>query len=349
MDTPNNNTESRKHKHLSFEERMTIQIRLKDGHSAYRIAKELNRPINTVLNEIRRGTVVQKKQNQTVQIYLADAGQANYSKNRNHSKTAFKLLQCQDFITFVSGKLLKDKWSIDACVGYATLLKLYEPEERVCTKTLYSYAALGLLPFTVMDLPLVLKRSSKKSRVRKHKKNLGQSIEERPDHIETREEFGHWEIDTVIGKKTKDDNVLLTIVERQTRNSIFLKIPDKTSESVSKGILELREYFGSKFDQVFKSITADNGLEFAGLYKLETELETQVYFAHPYASYERGTNERHNGLIRRFIAKGKAISDHSAEAIAFIEDWCNTLPRKILGYRTPEELFEKQLDLIYST
>jgi IS30 family transposase len=78
-------------------------------------------------------------------------------------------------------------------------------------------------------------------------------------------------------------------------------------------------------------------------------VETQVYFAHPYASYERGTNERHNGLIRRFIAKGKAISDHSAEAIAFIEDWCNTLPRKILGYRTPEELFEKQLDLIYST
>ena len=349
MDTPNNNTESRKHKHLSFEERMTIQIRLKDGHSAYRIAKELNRPINTVLNEIRRGTVVQKKQNQTVQIYLADAGQANYCKNRNHSKTAFKLLQCQDFITFVSSKLLKDKWSIDACVGHATLLKLYEPEERVCTKTLYSYAALGLLPFTVMDLPLVLKRSSKKYRVRKQKKNLGQSIEERPDHIETGEEFGHWEIDTVIGKKTKDDNVLLTIVERQTRNSIFLKIPDKTSESVSKGILELREYFGSKFDQVFKSITADNGLEFAGLYKLESELETQVYFAHPYASYERGTNERHNGLIRRFIAKGKAISDHSAEAIAFIEDWCNTLPRKILGYRTPEELFEKQLDLIYST
>lgn len=99
---------------------------------------------------------------------------------------------------------------------------------------------------------------------------------------------------------------------------------------------------------MFKSITADNGLEFAGLYKLESELETQVYFAHPYASYERGTNERHNGLIRRFIAKGKAISDHSAEAIAFIEDWCNTLPRKILGYRTPEELFEKQLDLIYA-
>lgn len=106
----------------------------------------------------------------------------------------------------------------------------------VCTKTLYSYTALGLLPFGVTDLPLLLKRNPKKSRVKKHKKNLGQSIEERPDHVETREEFGHWEIDTVIGKKTKDDNVLLTIVERQTRNSIFLKIPDKTSESVSQGV-----------------------------------------------------------------------------------------------------------------
>ena len=86
MDTTNYITESRKHKHLDFEERMTIQIRLKDGYSAYNIAKELNRPINTVLNEIRRGSVDQIKQNQLVKIYLADAGQANYDKNRNYSK-----------------------------------------------------------------------------------------------------------------------------------------------------------------------------------------------------------------------------------------------------------------------
>ena len=212
MDNNNFTTESRKHKHLNFEERLTIQLRLKDGYTPYRIAKELNRPINTVLNEIRRGTVDQIKINQRVKIYLADAGQANYAKNRIHSKPSFKLLQCEEFITFLTRKLLKENWSIDSCVGYAVLHKIYKPSEMICTKTLYSYTALGLLPFTNMDLPLVLKRSTKSCKVRKHKKHLGKSIEERPDYIETREEFGHWEIDTVIGKKTKDDQVLLTIM-----------------------------------------------------------------------------------------------------------------------------------------
>lgn len=348
MDSTNYTTESRKYKHLHFKERITIELRLKDGHSAYSIAKELNRPINTVLNEIRRGTVDQIKQNQRVQVYLADAGQAAYDKNRKNSQPSFKLLQCEEFIAFVANKVLNENWSLDACVGYATLHKSFEPSEMVCTKTLYSYAALGLLPFTVMDLPLVLKRSPKNSKVRKHKKHLGQSIEERPAHIDDRKEFGHWEIDTVIGKKTKDDNALLTLVERQTRNAIFLKISDKTSGAVSNAISKLRDFFGSKFSQVFKTITADNGLEFSELHKLGSELETQIYFAHPYASHERGTNERHNGLIRRFIPKGKAIADYTCESIANIESWCNTLPRKILGYKTPEELFEGHLDLIYT-
>lgn len=348
MDTTNYITESRKHKHLNFQERLTIQLRLKDGYTPYLIAKELNRPINTVLNEMKRGTVDQIRQNQPVKIYIADAGQARYDTNRNHSQPSFKLLECETFINFVTGKILNKKWSLDACVGHAKLEKLFLPSEMVCTKTLYSYTALGLLKFNVADLPLVLRRKSTNSKIRKHKKNLGQSIEARPVHIENREEFGHWEIDTVIGKKTKDDNVLLTIVERQTRNALFLKIPDKTSASVSKGLLEFKDLFGSKFNQVFKTITADNGLEFSELHKLESEIGTQVYFAHPYASHERGTNERHNGLIRRFIPKGKAISNYSTDSIANIENWCNTLPRKILGYKTPEDLFEAQLDLIYA-
>ena len=73
-----------------------------------------------------------------------------------------------------------------------------------------------------------------------------------------------------------------------------------------------------------------------------------MYFTHPYSSFEKGTNERHNGLIRRFIPKGKCISDYSSDDIIFIEEWMNTLPRKILNYKTPEELFEMHLDKIYS-
>ena len=99
---------------------------------------------------------------------------------------------------------------------------------------------------------------------------------------------------------------------------------------------------------MFKTITTDNGSEFAALRKLVETSQTLVYYAHPYASWENGSNERHNRLVRRFIAKGKRISDYGLDAIARIEDWFNSLPSKTLGYRTPDELVEAELDKIYA-
>lgn len=348
MDYPKITTESRKHKHLSYEERMTIQIRLKDGCTAYRIAKELKRPINTVINEIKRGTVPQIIQNKKVMIYLADAGEAIYNRNRKHCGRKFKRFICSDFIDDVCEEIKDKNWSVDAAVGFTIKSGKYSQEDTVCTKTLYHYIDLGLLEITNLDLPLKVRRSTKPKRIRHHKMKLGTSIDERPKSVDTREEFGHWEIDTVRGLKSKEDNVLLTITERQTRNSIIRLIPSKTADAVKKALEEIKTLFGSKFSQVFKTITGDNGLEFAELSTLEKDTETKVYFAHPYSSHERGTNERHNGLIRRFIPKGVQISKFDIEYIAFIEDWCNQLPRKILGYQSPEELFDEALDIIYS-
>jgi IS30 family transposase len=100
---------------------------------------------------------------------------------------------------------------------------------------------------------------------------------------------------------------------------------------------------------VFKTITSDNWSEFSELHELESKTSTKVYFTRPYSSFERGTNERHNGLIHSFIPKGKSINDYSDEDISFIEEWMNSLPRRILGYNTPEELFEDELDAIYAS
>ena len=97
MNYPNHNIESRKNKHLNFKERMTIEIRLADGCSAYKIAKELQRPINTIINEIRRGTTTQIKQGKHVEMYLADTGEAVYTKNRRNSCRTFKRLQCTTY------------------------------------------------------------------------------------------------------------------------------------------------------------------------------------------------------------------------------------------------------------
>lgn len=182
----------------------------------------------------------------------------------------------------------------------------------------------------------------------KNLKNLGRSIDERPYDVEARNEFGHWKIDTVIGRKTKGDNVVLTLVERLTRKYIALKIAGKNSAAVAAGIAELKKHFGSKFSEVFKTITSDNGPEFSELASIEDDTDTMVYFAHPYSSWERGSNERHNGLLRRFIPKGRRIDSYSEEEILFVADWCNSLPRKVLGYYTPDELFDKELDKIYA-
>jgi IS30 family transposase len=348
MDYLNDNTELRKNKHLNYDERMTIQIRLKDGFTPYKIAKELRRSINTVSNEIRRGTTTQIIQGKEVELYFAETGEAIYDKNRLNSCRTFKRLECSEFINYVADKIKHDSWSPDACVGYALETNQFERSEMVCTKTLYNYIDLGLMPIKNADLPLKLRRNTKPKRVRQHKKKLGKSIEERSADIESREEFGHWEIDTVIGEKSGQDKVLLTIVERKTRNAIVRQIASKTADIVVKELKKIQNMFGDQFSQVFKTITGDNGSEFADLSSIEAKTETQVYFTHPYSSFEKGTNERHNGLIRRFIPKGKRMSDYNTSDIAFIEDWMNTLPRKILGYKTPEELFEEQLDLIYA-
>jgi len=110
---------------------------------------------------------------------------------------------------------------------------------------------------------------------------------------------------------------------------------------------DLQAQYSERWNEIFKTIITDNGSEFADLSRLEAVSQTLVYYAHPYTSCEKGGVERHNRLIRRFIAKGKAIKDYTAEQICAIEEWCNNLPRKILAYHTPDELFEWRLDYIY--
>lgn len=345
MDNLKYTTEIRKNQHLCLDEREEIQIRLKDGWSIYRIAKSLNRSYNTIKTEIKRGTV--EMYGGHVKRYKATAGQQTYESNRQTCRKQYKRLIVSAFIHWVEEEFREKHWSLDACVGRATLMNIFTRDKIVCTKTLYNYVDNGLLQIKNIDLPEKLRRNTKTKRVRENKKHLGKSIEERPDSVETREEFGHWEFDSVLGSKNAGEAVILTLVERMTRNAIWLKIEDHSSRAVTKAVLKLKNEFGNYFPSVFKTITADNGSEFADLSGSVTD-GTEVYFTHPFSSWEKGTNEFHNRILRRFIPKGKSISGYNEEDIAFMADWSNSLPRKILGYRTPEELFEEQLDRIYA-
>ena len=216
----------------------------------------------------------------------------------------------------------------------------------ICVKTLYNYVDSMLLALRNIDIPLKVRRRKRRCNVKENLKHLGRSIDERPDEIASRNEFGHWEKDTVIGSKSKSDKAVSTIVERLTRKYIALKIEGKTASAVSAAMQSLQKYYGDKFSQIFKTITSDNGSEFAELAELENNTTTKVYFAHPYSSWERDSNERHNGLLRRMVPKGKRIDKYTSDDILFTADWCSLLPRRILDDKTPDDLFKNELDKI---
>jgi len=347
MASSHSNTDKRTFKHLTAFDRGRIAALHKEGKSLQAIANAVGCHKSTISRELQRGTVTQMKTNgKMVKIYFPDTGQRVYEENRKACGAKFKLDKAIHFIQFAENKILKERWSPDAICGYAKYCGLFE-DNIVSTKTLYNYIDSGLLGVKNIDLSMKVRLNTKKKHSRKNKRVLGRSIEERPSEVEDRQEFGHWEIDTVIGKKTKD-NALLTLTERKTRNEIIFKIDAKDTLSVTDALEKLKYQYGNQFSKVFKSITADNGSEFADLGIDFEKNTTKVYFTHPYASWERGTNERHNGLIRRFIPKGKSISSVDDQTISYVENWCNRLPRKALGYKTPGECFQKELTLLAS-
>lgn len=216
----------------------------------------------------------------------------------------------------------------------------------------YSYIDKGIfLKLTNKNLPVKKNEKRKYNKVKKQqaRANAGDSIEKRPEEIEKREEFGHWEMDSVIGQRGKSKNTLLVLTERKTRDEIIFKLPDHTDEAVVAALDRLERKWGDMFRQVFKTITVDNGSEFADVEGLERsilvegEKRTHLYYCHPYSSWERGTNEVTNKMVRRKVPKGTNFDDKTDEEIEKIEGWINNYPRRIHGYHTAAECFDEEI------
>lgn len=218
---------------------------------------------------------------------------------------------------------------------------------RICTKTLYNYIDQGIFPnLTNKDLPREGKELKRKQRrVRRSYRNIdGKSIWERPETANGRSEAGHWEMDCIEGPKGKGDNCLLTMVDRKLRKTLIFKLPSQTQDSVIKVLDKMERKMGRvKFAETFKTITVDNGSEFLNHKKMEQSLRsknrnrTEIYYCHPYSSWERGTNEQTNGMVRRFIPKGTLISPISKEDILEIETWINNYPRRLFDGKSATE------------
>ena len=167
----------------------------------------------------------------------------------------------------------------------------------------------------------------------------GRNIEERPPEVENRNEQGHWEMDCVVGRQGTTA-ALLVMTERASRKELIFKLQSKTQANAINVINALERQHQGNFANIFKSITMDNGTEFLDMQSLEQSCinadskRTTCYYAHPFSSWERGSNENANKLIRRFIPNGTDISTSTDDDIKRIEHWINNYPRKILGYKT---------------
>ena len=345
---------SRKGKHLTREERVVAERMSRGGRPPRDIAEVLGRSRRTIERELVRGRVEHKDSELRVRVvYSSDRGQDLYDLNATAKGPQLKLGANHALAEHIAERIINHKESPDVV---AFRMREAQMDGAVCTKTLYSYIDQGLIP-GVSNETLWEKRnrrngprrSLRRSRKRPQKR---ESIENRPAHVNSRKEFGHWEIDLVVGPTKGSNAALLTLVERKTRHVVCRKIPDKSQASVLRAIRAIESQFGARlFRSLFKSITADNGSEFLDVENLQRSAfskrqRTRLFYAHPYASWERGSNENANRMIRRFVAKGRDIARFTQKAIQEVARWINEYPRRLLGYIAPQQLFTNELEAI---
>jgi IS30 family transposase len=159
------------------------------------------------------------------------------------------------------------------------------------------------------------------------------SIDERPAIVDTRQRLGDWEVDTIVGKGHR--HAIVSLVERKSRLALLRKVENKTAQAVADAVIELMKSLPVRTH----TITADNGKEFADHERIAKVLNTDLYFAHPYSSWERGTNENMNGLVRQYFPKKCSFATITETDIEFVMERLNNRPRKCLGFKSPNQVF----------
>lgn len=338
-------------KHLSQNDRIKMETMLNSGHKVVEVAEYLHVHRSTIYREIKRGEYTHRNSDYTEETrYSSDLGQKNHDWNAQGKGRNIKIGNDRPLAEYIEGKIIEDKYSPEAALAAAAESGI-EFTTSISVRTLYRYIDKGIfLKLTNKDLPVKGKRKKHNKRVKVQKRaSAGESIENRPDEVKDREIFGHWEMDTVKGKQGVTKSCMLVLTERKTRDEIIVKLPDQKAASVVEAIDRLERKWGNMFTKVFRSITVDNGVEFSDYEGLERsvlhegEKRTFAFYCHPYSSWERGSNENNNRLIRRHIPKGEDFDEKQDRDIEYIENWINNYPRGIFGFKTSAQLFEEEI------
>lgn len=336
----------RQYRRMTWDDRLRIEALYNAGHTYRFIAEQTGFTPAAIHYEVKRGlyTHLDWKTYDFVKRYSAQIAHESAVYNASAKGQQIKLGKRHDYAREVAQRIHKGE-SPDSIVG----TKRKKGEWTVSTPTLYRYILCGFIPnVTAKDLseqPSCRRRTYQRT-LRSHAPK-GKSIEQRPREICTRQTFGHWELDSIIGKSKGTKQSLLTLTERKTRFEIVIRVNEKTSRETVKALDRIIPHFPHG---TFKTITVDNGSEFQDCYGMEHDSKgnkrLDVYYCHPYTSSERGTNERNNRMLRRYFPKGESLQSYSQKDCDRAADAINNIPRKILNYSTAKELFDKELEIL---
>lgn len=334
-----------------FDETKRAQLEVLDraGHSKKDIAMLLGCHVSTIYRELKRGRCKQRHwELYEYYVYSRDVAEADAKKKRANCGAPMKLGGNLQLAAYVERRIVEDRWSPAAVAAELRRSDL----GYLCEDTIYRYIHRRVFK-TLRPSHLPEKgirkhpwpdpnKSEEKEKERK-KRCFGASIEQRPAVVSTRSTFGHWEMDCVVGKSRGSDQSVLVLTERLTRAELCFKLPKKDSASVVAAM----DYLSRRcsFSKIFKTITMDNGSEFANAPRLEHtasgKRRTRCYYCHPYCSSERASNENANRLIRRWFKKGQSLSAVGNAECLRVAHWMNTYPRQILGWKTASEAFQE--------
>lgn len=325
-------------KRLTLNERIVIETLLHENKSKSYIANQLNRSRSSITREINNWV---KKPSDKYNAELAHwCAKETYLNKRNLDK-----INTHKRLKLFVYKGLLNKLSPEQIAGRIKILYPNDPVMSISHEAIYQHIYKHRQSYLGKKLIKLLPYHHHKRRdKRKFSKNRVRikdqvSIDSRPQHIQLREEVGHWEGDLMIGVGQK--SAIATVVERKTRYTFIMKIDNRKSKTVTKAFAKSLNTLPKN---IRKSMTYDNGIEMANHKWLTNNTGIDIYFAHPYSSWERGTNENTNGLIRRFFPKGTDFNSITIKQLKDAEYSLNNRPRKVLGYKTPNEKLSEEIN-----
>lgn len=342
-------------KNLTYTQRLQIEALFNAKISKQDIANQIGVSLRTIQRELKRGEYehTTKRSNfwwkepkyKKVIKYSADISYQHYKWKCSKKGRPLKIGHDYELVNYINNRVENEDITPHAVWGQIQREKM-PFKTNFSRQTLYNY----MKECIIINKTIGNQKHKKKKQSKQMKRvSRGVSIEKRPQEINDRLIFGHWEGDCVCGP-TRTTFFMLT--ERLTRFELIFKMENQKGSSVLKCLNALERDFGKRFSKIFKSITFDNGSEFLDFEALEKSIysknrkRTQVYYCHPYCACERGTNERMNRELRRRVPKGTDLSKYSKADIEDLQNWLNTYPRKVLNFASSKELFEAQLKLI---